>query len=198
MKRLPFLLLLLSAPYVLGAPSLVRDVYKFGCEGIIWDAQGWAEWIIEDNSTVQWDHQLPLPNGMDMSDVLSASLTIEGIGIDNIFGDLDGDGSCEGLDEVSVYLNDQLLGSLEGDSTTFSLDRTLLTDPMLALAQIEFRYDQKISDMLWPVDTVRLTHSILSLTLDDSIASATIVPAPSAILLCGIGTMLAGYLKNRS
>ena len=199
MKRLLFLLFLLSTSYAPGAPNLYTNEYKFGSEGIIWDAQGWAEWMIEDNSTVKWDHQLPLPTGMGMSQITSASLTIEGFGIDNLFGDWDGDGPREGVDQVSVFLNDQMLGYLQGNSTTFELNQSLLTDPLLACANIEFRYDRRTSDTIWPVDTIRLASSTLQITVDDDIATtATIVPTPGAVLLCSIGTILVGYLKNRN
>ena len=198
MRILPILLLLILATFATAAPTVYTDVYRFGGEGIIWDAEGWAEWAVGDNPLVEWDHSLPLPASVSLSEVQQATLTIEGYGIDNILGDWDGDGLNEGIDAVAVYMDGLLLGNLQGNVTTFDLDTTALTDPLLTSAKIEFRFDRNsLADMFWQVDTARLTTSKLNL-LTDGLASANIVPAPGAILLCGLGTLLAGHLKRRN
>lgn len=185
MKFMPIVFITLTAAFAAAAPSVYCDVYCFGSEGVIWDAEGWVERILDDNRVVEWNHSLPYSG--DISDITSAKLIIEGCGIENVLGYLKND-PYEGLDNVSVYFEGVYLGNLEGNVTCFDLDKSLLSDPMAAKAQIDFVFDCPL-DELFPIDVVALTQSTLCIS---------VVPAPGAVLLCTVGTMAVGYLRRRN
>lgn len=189
-KILPLCLLLAMAGLSAAGPAF-QNVHEFGLfEGIIMDPAG------PFSNTVTWTHAMPYSG--DTGDIISASLTIEGTGIENIFSldfeELDLDGPLEGMDLVTISFNNQVLGTLSSDCTTFDLDPSLLTDPFEAEAVIEFQFDWSLTDLLLPVDIVRLDRSILTVVTGGGIVP---VPAPGSVLLCGIGTLLIGYLKRR-
>lgn len=190
MKIVSTVTLLLLAGMATAAPSVFTDVYEFGpLEGIIWDTPGG---ILAD-ATVDWDHFNPY--GGDPANIVAASLTIEAEGVENVFSlaleDLDLDLPFEDLDMVTVFFNGYELGNMDGDTTTFDLDLGYLAgDPYETEAVITFQFDGISIIPPWVdlTDAVRLNRSTLSVTA---------VPAPEAILLCAIGTSLAGYLKRR-
>ena len=89
MKKLMLLILTMGGltASVQAAVTSFTDTYNFGTQGVIWDAQShsWAECVIGSNSTIDWSHQLP--SDMDIAQIVSADLTIQGQGIDNILCD---------------------------------------------------------------------------------------------------------------
>lgn len=177
---------------VLGVETF-RDVHRFGREGILWDVEQ-QRW--KDNPSVRWTHHL---DGLgDCAQVSSATLTIEGRGIENVWWDMDKDGGYEQMDWVDVYFNNQLLGTLQGNSTTFNLDTDLIEEAMNFGATITFQNDlwgkgQHLIDFDW-VDSVFLKKSILRVVAD---CHPVAVPVPGAFLLAGFGTILVGTLRRR-
>ena len=130
-----------------------------------------------------WTHEVP---AAAIGNITSASLTIDVTGAlldkDRLFSPED--------DHVSITLNGVYLGELTGLTTVFSgqtlIDALTVTDPD-ACAEIVWSWDSMID----PADGVK----ILSSTLAGEYISA--VPAPSAILLAGIGTTLIGLIRKR-
>lgn len=199
MKKQMLIILIMGgfAASVQSAPTYFTDTYDFGKEGVIWDAKNhsWAEFIVGSSPTVDWSHQLPV--GLDIGQVFSADLTITGQGVDNILCDWDGDGPNEGTDSVKVFMNGTLLGSLTGNVTTFTLVPSLLEQTNFYTATIDFVYDRRTMDKVWPVDTVKLISSTLDVYSDGTSSVPAIVPAPGAMALGSIGVMFVGWLKNR-
>lgn len=198
MKNLMLLILTMGglAASVQAAPTCFTDTYNFGTQGVIWDAQShsWADRVVGSRTTVDWSHQLPV--GLDITQLISADLTITGQGIDNILCDWDGDGPNEGTDSVQVFLNGNLLGSLNGNVTKLTLTPSLLQQGNFYSATIDFVFDRKTTDKIWPVDTARLCSSLLTVCSDIPSVPA-IVPVPGAMVLGSIGVMFVGWLKNR-
>jgi hypothetical protein len=182
---------------VQSAPTIYTDTYNFGDDGLIWDAQNhsWADLLVGSNQTVDWSHQLPVD--LDLMEVTSADLTISGQGIDNILCDWDGDGPNEKTDSVKVYLNDTCIGNITGDVTKLALTKDILEQTNFCSATIRFSFDRNTTDVVWPVDTVRLTSSMLTVSTDGVSSLPTVVPAPGAMAIASIGAMIVGFLRNR-
>jgi hypothetical protein len=186
---------------VMGAETFT-DVYTFGSNGIIWDSErtSWA-----DNPTVDWTHEL---TGFDSSyEVTSATLTIDGSGIENVWWDTDLDGGYEQMDWVTVSLNGVELGQMGSNIYSFDLVSAGLdiTSVMQGNAEITFQNDLiDLScftiDWDWQ-DAIQLNTSTLSVTVGDLSSSpvtpAVVVPVPGAFLLAGFGTLLVGTLRRR-
>jgi hypothetical protein len=188
---------MMACSVALAAPTTYTSTYNFGCDGLIWDAQSnsWAEWLIGSNPTVAWSHQLP--DYVISSQLLSADLTIGGVGIENILCDWDGDGPNEKTDFIQVYMNGGLLGNLAGNSTTFSLDPSFLQGTNACSATLTFVYDRRTTDKVLPIDTAKLCASALSVSYDSASPDPAIVPVPGAVGLAGIGIAFVGWLRSR-
>ena len=132
--------------------------------------------------TVSWSHTIP---GEAVGNITSASLSIDVTGVleyDEFFSPAD--------DHVSISLNGVYLGDLTGYTTVFSgtdlINALSVTNPT-ATAKIDFGWEGRFD----PADAAK----ILTSTLAGEYVSA--VPAPSAILLAGLGTTLVGFLRKR-
>lgn len=182
---------------VQSAPTSFTDTHNFGSEGLIWDAKSrsWAECLVGSNPTVNWSHNLP--DAVDISRLVCADLTITGRGIDNILCNWDGDGANEATDSVQVIMNGVFIGNLTGNVTTFSLPLDFVGQDNFYSATIDFVYDRKTTDILWPVDSARLISSALTICSDAAPSTPVIVPAPGAMALGSIGIMLVGWVRNR-
>lgn len=192
---------ILLAVSTAGGVETFMDVHEFGRKGILWDFQSRK---FTDHRSTDWSHVLT--DFDTRCSITEATLTIEGKGIENICLALDGDGFYERTDSVSVWFMGQNLGQLTGDTTTFDLlNYDHLIEPVTnASAELTFQNDllpfngrkgQYQVDLDWK-DAVFLKSSTLSITCEPIAAPAT-VPAPSAVALAGIGTMLVGFLRNR-
>lgn len=138
------------------------------------------------NDTATWSHSVP---GEALGNITDATLTIDVSGIcehDELFSPAD--------DHVSIYLNGTYLGDLTGLETVFSgsnvINALTVTEPSAA-ATIQWDYFGKI----WWADAA----NILTSTLEGEYVAdyQAVVPAPSAILLAGLGTTLVGLLRKR-
>jgi len=174
------------------AAETFTDTYNFGTDGILWDSESdcWT-----DNSSVSWAHYI---EGLEDCQITQATLTIEGSGIDNVWWDLDGDGGYEQTDFVTVSFMGQTLGQLQGNSTTFDLSPSLIASAMNADAEITFQNDLidegcYILDFDWE-DSVWLKNATLTVVAE---CPSAVVPAPGALILAGIGTILVGTLRRR-
>jgi hypothetical protein len=181
------------------AAETFMDIHTFGNEGLLWDYenQQWAS-----HSSVEWTHELA---GFDDSaEVTSATLTIDGCGIENVWWNL-GDGRYEQMDWVTVSLNGVELGQMGGNESTFDLlaAGVDIESVMLGNAEITFSNDViKLCDgyaIDWDWhDAVYLKTSTLNVEIGDYIATGTpVVPVPGAFLLAGFGTILVGTLRRR-
>jgi hypothetical protein len=190
------LTMMVCSGIALAAPTTYTSTYNFGNNGLIWDSQSnsWAEWLIGSNPTIAWSH--PLPDYVISSQLLSANLTISGVGIDNVLCDWDGDGPNEQTDFIQVYMNNALLGNLAGNVTTFKLDPASLKSNNDCSATITFVYDRRTTDKIWPVDTAKFCASDLVVSYD-SASSTPVVPVPGAVGLGGIGVAFVGWLRMR-
>lgn len=183
------------------AAETFTDIYNFGSDGILWDVES-NSW--KDNSSVSWTHYT---QGFDSStQIAQATLTIKGHGIDNVWWDRDRDGGYEQMDFVTVSFMGQTLGQLQGNTTTFNLPPSLITNEMGANAEITFQNDlydkgDHMIDFDWH-DAVWLDESFLevfpnTVSTASPIVPVTAVPAPGALILAGIGTIIVGTLRRR-
>ncbi len=138
------------------------------------------------NDTATWTHSVP---GAAIGNITTATLTIDVSGIceqDELFSPAD--------DHVSIYLNGTYLGDLTGLETVFSgssvINALTVTNPSAA-ATIEWDWAGAIH--------FADAANILTSTLEGEYNAdyTAIVPAPSAILLAGLGTTLVGLLRKR-
>lgn len=186
------------------AAETLTSTCSFGREGKLWDRELNGR---RDNLSLSWTHTLAgLGSG---TQVTEATLTFTGIGINNVTGGLDRDRSYEQTDVVTVTFMGQTLGQLTGNTTTFQISPTLITEAMNADAEIAFQNDvrtgkrSRMRDIDWR-DLIRLTNVTLNVVTQSSPGVQDVpttppvgVPAPGALVLAGIGTLLVGMLRRR-
>jgi len=183
MKALWICLILGVAGLPCMAAETFSDTHTFGCEGILWES-GWNS----DFSDVTWAHTL---DGFGSNcEITAATLTIDGCGIDNVWGWDTG----EQADIVNVSLGGYSLGLLTEGITTFDLVDLGAVDQIgastLANAEITFQNDSCLDYFFG--DVAFLKSSTLSVT-----CGPVAVPVPGALVLAGLGTVLVGALRRR-
>ena len=190
-------LIVLTVAGSAGAAETFTDNFDFGSDGLLWkyESQAWT-----DNQSVTWIHTLA---GFDSSATITrATLPITASGTDNVWQAKNG--QVKG--NVFALSNGQKLGLLKGSSNGFDVQGSQeIADSVANAAGFTksrswgnaygryngTRQGPKYGDTI-PGDGTQFPD----LTDSKLIPPAT-VPAPSAVLLAGLGTAVVGLLRNR-
>lgn len=184
------------------AAETLTNTCTFGREGKLWD---YEDGYGTDHSSVSWTQDIA--GFQSGGEITEATLTFTGIGIDNVRRGRDKDYGYEQTDCVTIMLNGQTLGQLTGNTTTFQVSSALLSDTLDFSADITFQNDQlvgrrgRMRDVDWR-DLIRLHGVTLDVVYQNPTAEISTppvsVPAPGALMLAGIGTLVVGILRRRN
>lgn len=197
MRKVPIYLLLLAVGLA-GAQPVFTHVYNFQGDGTIWNAQGWVFNAIGNRPTTTWIHPLP---DTDSVRIVSATLTLETVGIDNCLETafLDFDDRREGLDKVTLCVDGMDDCRMGGDTIAVDLDASRLNGSVQARANIEFSRDKGLGDLLWDGDGIQLKRSTLVVHTEPlSGPPPAVTPAPGTLALAATGALLILLAKRKT
>lgn len=176
MKKQVFMLLMAAVvSTTMGAVTTLSDT-----QTLIGNGGFLVAWNNHDDS-VSWTHQMDL--GV-LDEITEATLTIKGIDI---------------IDSalIDVYFKGTQIGTInfsDDFEETLTIPTSLIEDPLQAMAVLEFQKS-------WCLDFIDIT-TLLCATLDVTGTTfnqpaPSVVPAPGALILAGIGTYIVGVLRRR-
>lgn len=182
------------------AAETFTDTVHFKRGRVLWDAKTRCS---ADQSSLEWAHSL---DGIgDEIEITRATLSIQrrggrgpgarGRGPRNVSWDMAYDG---GYGQAEVFLGGEPIGQLQGDVTTFDVPPSQVDSVLSAQTAVSLQNNTSSDHSRFPGFGRRNAAWLKSSTLEIVYENAPVaVPAPSALILAGVGTMVVGALRHR-